>query len=255
MQPPSFRISEIASAARRRSRARRRLRVEGDLPTIYAVGDVHGCFDAMLAAEERIRWDIRLAGEPALIVYLGDYVDRGPASAAVLEHLATDRADGLQRITLCGNHDDAFLKFLRDPATNIYWLGPNFGGAATLSSYGIDVEEAMWGQRASLGRMIPTTHADLLADLPILLEAGRYLYVHAGIMPEVPLQEQRDEDLLWIREPFLTEGPGLPLTVVHGHTPVDEPEFGPARIGIDTACFSTGRLTVLKVDKGGARRL
>ena len=94
-----------------------------------------------------------------------------------------------------------------------------------------------------------------LAGLPIFLVVGDYLFVHAGVRPGIPLPMQEDEDLLWIRDPFLSTGSELPLTVVHGHTPCGEPEFASGRIGIDTGCFSTGRLTVLKVDTTGARLL
>lgn len=250
MQPSSYRIVEIPV----RHRARRRLRLEGTPPALYAVGDIHGCYDQMIEAEERIRRDAaRRSGGQALVVYLGDYVDRGPQSAAVLEHLTKPHDDGLARIALCGNHDDTFLNFLRDPSGWMYWLGPNFGGAVTLESYGIDPEEALWRDGAGLMRAVPQAHQSFLATLPVFLHVGNYLFVHAGIRPAVALHDQEDEDLIWIREPFLTEGPGLPLIVVHGHTPCAEPELAPGRIGIDTGCFATGRLTVLRVDATGAR--
>lgn len=235
---------------------RRRLRLEGPLPTIYAVGDVHGCFSELLKAEQRIQEDFAKSGGEALIVYLGDYVDRGPDSASVIEHLIRDHGDGLARITLCGNHDDTFLKFIRDPETWLYWLGPNFGGAATLESYGIDIETALNPRRSdSVRKAIPADHIRFLDGLPVFLQAGHYLFVHAGVSPAVPLERQSDEDLIWIREPFLTLGPGLPMIVVHGHTPCGEPEFAPGRIGIDTGCCFNGRLTVLKIDASGAHAL
>lgn len=244
-----------------RRRGRRRLSLEGPLPTIYAIGDVHGCFCEMLEAEARIRDDFGQSGDEALIVYLGDYVDRGPEAASVLDHLTSDHGDGLARITLCGNHDDAFLHFIRDPVEWMYWLGPNFGGEATLVSYGINLDDIRWQDigsaalSARLRRIIPPRHIMFLAGLPIFLVAGDYLFVHAGLRPGISLAMQEDEDLLWIREPFLSVGSGLALTAVHGHTPCAIPEFAPGRIGIDTGCFATGRLTVLKVDASGARIL
>lgn len=250
MQSSSYRLVEIPV----RHRARRRLRLEGPPPAIYAVGDIHGCYDQLVTAEARIRQDAaRRSGGAALVVYLGDYVDRGPQSAAVLDHLTKPHDDGLARIALCGNHDDTFLNFLEDPAGSMYWLGPNFGGAVTLQSYGIDPEEVLWREGAGLMRAVPQAHQAFLGALPVFLHVGNYLFVHAGVRPAVALEDQEDEDLIWIREPFLTDGPGLPLIVVHGHTPSAEPDLAPGRIGIDTGCFATGRLTVLRVDGTGAR--
>lgn len=250
MQSSSYRLVEIPV----RHRARRRLRLEGPPPAIYAVGDIHGCYDQLIAAEARIRQDAaRRSGGAALVVYLGDYIDRGPQSAAVLDHLSKSHDDGLARIALCGNHDDTFLNFLQDPSGSMYWLGPNFGGAVTLQSYGIIPEDVLWEDAAGLVRAVPQAHVSFLAALPVFLQVGNYLFVHAGIRPAIALDDQQDEDLIWIREPFLTEGPGLPLIVVHGHTPSAEPDLAPGRIGIDTGCFATGRLTVLRVDRTGAR--
>lgn len=254
----SDRLVELKPSPGRRQ-GRRRLALRGPLPAIYAVGDVHGCFRAMQEIEARIRQDIARSGHEALVVYLGDYVDRGTDAAAVLDHLSREHDDGLDRIALCGNHDDTFLRFLREPAEWMYWLGPNFGGAPTLASYGIDVADTPGGADAGLlsrvQRAIPARHVAFLDGLPILLRAGHYVFVHAGLRPGIALEDQEDEDLLWIREPFLSAGPGLPLIVVHGHTPCTLPEFAPGRIGIDTGCVFTGRLTVLKVDAAGARVL
>lgn len=254
MQTPSYSIVEIPPLTGKK-RARAHLKLEGRLPSIYAIGDVHGCFRELMEAEERIREDARRTDGDALIVYLGDYVDRGPDSASVLRYLAGRHDDGLARVALCGNHDDTFLKFLRDPSGWLHWLGPNFGGLPTLASFGIDVEEALLQDDASLTRAVPVNQIAFLAGLPIFLQAGRHLFVHAGVKPGIPLEQQDNEDMLWIREPFLTNGPELPLVVVHGHTPCGEPEFAAGRIGIDTGCFATGRLTVLKVDAAGARLL
>ena len=98
---------------------------------------------------------------------------------------------------------------------------------------------------------IPQTHRQLLANLPIYARIGSYIFVHAGLRPGLPLEAQTDEDMLWIREPFLSQGAGLDLLVIHGHTPVTEPETGPQRVGIDTGAFTTGRLTVLKIVESG----
>jgi serine/threonine protein phosphatase 1 len=234
---------------------RRRVDLGPNTPSypLYAIGDVHGCLDLLLSAEQRIFADMKATGKPGLIILLGDYIDRGPQSAAVLEHLSRDAAPGVRRLPLCGNHEEAFLQFLRDPGQLTRWL--DFGGKQTLQSYGIDVEymlERTGGRiselKAVLRDAVPEQHVRFLTRLPTCLRIGNYFFVHAGVRPDVALDEQADEDLMWIREPFLSRGPGMPLTVVHGHTPIAVPDFGANRIGIDTGAFMTGQLTVLKIE-------
>ncbi|WP_245282092.1 metallophosphoesterase family protein [Rhizobium sp. LC145] len=224
---------------------------------IYVIGDVHGCLDELLAAEERIQADIMARGRPGLVVLLGDYVDRGPRSAEVLDHLIAPNRHNLRRIALCGNHDELFLRFLQNPKRLWDWL--ELGGRQTLMSYGIDPQDLIsrYGAdgealRSVLEHAVPQKHRQFLEELPITFRIGEYFFVHAGVRPGISLEEQSDQDLLWIRDPFLTEGPKLPYLVIHGHTPVQELEFGPGRIGIDTGAFFSGHLTVLKIDEGRA---
>lgn len=228
----------------------------GDAPAtypIYAIGDVHGCLKELQAAEGRIADDIDRSGRPGLVVLLGDYVDRGPSSYQVVEHLLRPSELGLRRLALCGNHDDIFSKFIAEPHLHMDWL--DLGGEQTLMSYGIDVAHLNLRHKARTGDLkqfladaIPASHANFLAHLPILLKVGDLVFVHAGLRPRVQLVEQTDEDLMWIREPFISRGPGFPIVVIHGHTPHTEPSLGPGRIGIDTGAFFTGNLTVLKID-------
>ncbi|WP_237154417.1 metallophosphoesterase family protein [Oryzibacter oryziterrae] len=221
-------------------------------PTIYAIGDVHGCYDQLIDAQRRILADAA-KHKPGrrLIVMLGDYVDRGPRSADVIEHLALPPPEGFLRISLCGNHDDSFLKFIANPMENMEWL--EFGGDTTLESYGIDVVRLLrhnMGLRSLAGLVseaVPAHHVALLKRLPVAVSLGDYIFAHAGIRPGLPVDNQSEEDLMWIREPFLSQGSGLPQTVVHGHTAAKEPVFGKNRICIDTGAYATGRLTVLKV--------
>ncbi len=237
---------------------RRRIDLGEALPpyTLYAIGDVHGCLDELLSAEERIREDILASETPGLVIYLGDYVDRGRQSAGVLNHLSGLNQDKrMRRLPLCGNHDSIFAAFARDPMNHLDWL--DFGGRQTMLSYGIDIDELLTRGRGRpeevarvLSQAIPARHLSLIEILPISLRVGPYLFVHAGVRPGVPLQEQTDEDMLWIREPFLATGPQLPLTVIHGHSPVSEPDFGPSRIGIDTGAYLSGKLSVLKIADG-----
>lgn len=228
----------------------------GDEPAdypIYAIGDVHGCLIELQRAEARIAADIRRTGRVGLVVLLGDYVDRGPASAQVIEHLQTPSALGLRRLALCGNHDDIFAKFILDPARYVDWL--SLGGDQTLRSYGVDPRQIDLTTRKSakkareiVSAAVPASHQRFLINLPICLKIGKVVFVHAGIKPRVAMLDQEDEDLMWIREPFLTEGPAQPLLVVHGHTPQAKPDPGPGRIGIDTCAYASGNLTVLKID-------
>lgn len=232
-----------------------------ELPTtIYAIGDVHGCLDLLIEAENKIYHDAVTSNGTGLIIMLGDYVDRGPDSAGVLEHLSNPPPGNLRRVMLCGNHEAAFLDFMEDPAGHMDWI--EFGGRQTLFSYGIDADHFITKGRRGLEELkdamragIPERHRALMASLPIYLKTGAFVFVHAGLRPGLPLASQNDRDMMWIREPFLTRGPELPLVVVHGHTPSTGVKVGPRRIGIDTAAVSTGRLTVLRIAEGRARLL
>lgn len=210
---------------------------------VYAIGDVHGCLDALLALEAEICRDAAAIDGRKLIVMLGDYVDRGPKSAAVLYHLTASPPAGFDRVCLRGNHDDAFLAFLDgDPAGD--WVVQH-GGEATFASYGVGVE-GMRGRhmlREAVRAAVPNSHVEFLRALPVLLTMGADIFVHAGIRPGRPLVEQSDEDLMWIRRSFLDLGPGLPVRVFHGHTPMREPQISDERVGLDTHCYRTGRLT------------
>jgi serine/threonine protein phosphatase 1 len=240
--------SEPAPPADRRER----MEIDPRDTVVYAIGDVHGCLAELRAAEQRIFADAaKVPAERRIILYLGDLVDRGPQSADVLDHLAGPPPPGFERLSLCGNHDESFLSFLDDPHANMGWL--DFGGEQTLESYGIDLSR-LSRHRSGTGGLgeivratVPEAHVDLLRRLPVSVRFGDVLFVHAGVRPGVPLEAQDDDDFMWIREPFVSEPNGLGLTVVHGHTPANEPVFAPGRIGIDTGAFATGRLTVLRV--------
>ncbi len=233
----------------RQNRQRIVLSVE-NAPLVYAIGDLHGSLDLLLDAEDRIRFDVRRFDLPALVLLLGDLVDRGPRSAQVIDHILASKSAEFDRIAICGNHDAAFLDFLRNPKQNLAWL--NYGGSETLRSYGIEAKY-MLSEGGGLDALVraaretvPAEHVSFLREMPVSLQVGDVLYVHAGIFPGRPLSEQRDADFLWIRQPFLELGPQLPLIVVHGHTPQTEPSFHQGRIGIDTGAYATGRLTVLR---------
>ncbi|MBB4952630.1 serine/threonine protein phosphatase 1 [Agrobacterium vitis] len=237
--------------------ARSRLTFDPDaFSAIYAVGDVHGCYLELLEAECRILRDANNRDGRKLIVMLGDYVDRGPSSYRVLEHLMKPLPPQIERVSLCGNHDDAFCHFLDDPSGGRRWL--DFGAAATLYSYGLDIDQALQkaggfaGLSSQLAEAVPASHYHWLKSLPVMLTVGQFLFVHAGVKPGLSVETQTDQDLMWIREPFLSRGPELPFTVVHGHTPTDAVTFGKNRIGVDTAAYASGHLSVVRLAAGQA---
>jgi calcineurin-like phosphoesterase family protein len=233
----------------REKRARLRLDTEGTV--IYAVGDVHGCLDQLLALEEAIVADAHSLPGRKLIIMLGDYVDRGPASAQVIDHLIAPPPAGFERICLAGNHDILMLDYLEGRASLGEWL--QLGAGPTLRSYGIDRERLarIYGSARQVDEMIrsaiPGTHGAFLRSLPILVDAKRFIFVHAGIRPERPLDQQSDHDLVLIRSDFYESAHLLKRYVVHGHTPVSEAKLENKRINLDTgACFS-GRLTAVRI--------
>jgi serine/threonine protein phosphatase 1 len=222
---------------------------------VYAVGDVHGRADLLAALQDQIRTDA--AGRPAArltVVYLGDYLDRGPQSPVVLDRLIDAPLPGFASIHLLGNHEDIMLRFHDgDVAVASSWL--QYGGRQTLASYGIDCERlpslAVLRQRMTHG--VPVRHFDFLRGLKLKHRIGDYLFVHAGIRPGIGLDRQLRDDLLWIREPFLDSTADHGAVIVHGHSIATEPEVRQSRIGIDTGAFATGRLTALVLE-GEERR-
>jgi serine/threonine protein phosphatase 1 len=226
---------------------------------IYAIGDIHGRFDLLQSLESRIVWHGASRRRPAIVVTLGDYVDRGPDSRAVLEHLTKPLPAPFYRICICGNHDDIFLSFIKDDGFDPSWL--DFGGGKTLESYGIDssyllkMDPSGGDLKRAVRQSVPESHVEFLERLPVAVSIGRNLFVHAGIVPGKPLTEQSDSDLMWIREPFLTEGPLQDMLVVHGHTPGNDFTYGENRIGIDTGAFASGRLKALYLGPDGIEEI
>lgn len=220
---------------------------------LYAIGDVHGC-DAMLAEmHDRIAAD--LAERPVAdhrIIHVGDYTDRGPDSAGVIARLAQMSEADARVCCLRGNHDALFAGFLADPEEfGPMWLAN--GADATLRSYGVMPSRSLLGYDyrrlgGELAAALPPAHRTFLESLPLGVRFGDYLFVHAGIRPGVPLAEQADEDLIWIREDFLWDLSDHGVVVVHGHTPVNAPEVMPNRIGIDTGAVYGGTLTCLALE-------
>lgn len=229
-----------------------RLHLEHVPDLVYAVGDVHGCHDHLTRLERRIVQHAAHRSGTRLIVMLGDYIDRGPASAQVIEHLLGAPPAGFERICLRGNHEEMALAAARSPDRSDTWLVN--GGTATLASYGIDPDTYLQSDTPQRQHMLATriseTHWRFIRHLPVLLTLPGFAFVHAGVRPGIALADQRDSDLVWIREPFLGTDHGLGLTVVHGHTPSLVPVVLPYRIGIDTYAVDGGVLTALCIENG-----
>jgi len=226
---------------------------------IYAVGDIHGRADLLARLHRAILADA--AGEvggagpgPArrLVVYIGDYVDRGLQSREVIDLLLDSPLPGFEAVHLKGNHEDMMLRFLADSAGGPPWL--DNGGLATLASYGVGAPPpphdaaVLEDLRHRLAAALPPRHREFLATLVPCHEEGDYLFVHAGIRPGAPAAAQRDEDMMWIRDDFLDSRADHGHVVVHGHSIHYQPEQRPNRIGIDTGAFTTGRLTCLVLE-------
>jgi len=220
---------------------------------VYAIGDVHGCLDQLEGLEARVAEDgLNFEGEKWLVT-VGDHVDRGPESRGVVARVMGSAPDGFRRFALMGNHERMMLDFLGNPAAHAYWLDE--GGTPTLQSYGIELDypplrtsEAL---RIELEERFPADHRAFLEALPSYLALPGWLFVHAGIRPGIPLSMQTDDDLIWIRAPFLTSQLTGGLRVVHGHTPGRDVVVTPHRICVDTQCFRTGKLSAVRVTPDG----
>jgi serine/threonine protein phosphatase 1 len=222
---------------------------------LYVIGDVHGRVDLLHPLLRKIAYDAARLGpdETRELIFLGDYVDRGPDSRGVIELILTTIAetDFWTVTALKGNHEAALLEFLDDPTSWPMWSP--FGARETLSSYGVDPPDWSSGEddwaRASreLGAAMHAAHKALLRGLDLAAERGDYPCAHAGVRPGIPLDRQVEQDLLWIRDDFLRSERRLAKVIVHGHTPADEAYLGEHRIGLDTGAYATSVLTAVRL--------
>ena len=224
---------------------------------IYAIGDVHGRLDLLTRAAAAIARDVETHGSDALTVTLGDYVDRGPKSRQVIDALIANPFP-TPHIPLKGNHELLLESFLADPEIGVQWR--RLGGLETLFSYGVPVSGLMVGKNydeasEQFRKALPPEHLQFLESLKTSYSHGNYFLCHAGVRPGVPLERQTVDDLLWIRDEFLSSTRNFGKIVVHGHTPVEAPEVLPNRINIDTGAFATGRLTCIVLEESGHRFL
>jgi len=207
--------------------------------TVYAIGDIHGQHAELLRVLALIEAD---GGPNAEIVFIGDYVDRGPASAAVLDTLIGGLAAGKPWHCMKGNHDRMFSWFMRDYPqhdahlpVHLYWLHPRLGGDTTLASYGVQMSETdrQTAVHALAKAAVPPAHIDFMNQLKLCHETEDHFFAHAGVQPGVPLADQSEHDLLWIRKEFHIDHRDHGKLVVHGHTPVEKVTNYGNRINID----------------------
>ena len=219
---------------------------------VYAIGDIHGCLDLLDRLLDAIAEDEagRLPADTTL-VFLGDLVDRGPDSAGVVERLLQLSKGPARARFLRGNHDDVFLRAARGDRRALRFL-IRIGGRTTILSYGISDEEYRALDYDELlktfGRNVPPEHLAFVEGFEDSLEIGDYLFVHAGVKPGVPLDQQAPEDLYWIREDFLLHREDFGKMVVHGHSISEGVEIRSNRIGIDTGAFASGQLTAVALE-------
>ncbi len=221
---------------------------------IWAVGDIHGRSDLADRLIQAIRADLyAAAAKRKVVVFLGDYVDRGLDSKGVLNQLVNLAADPALEVHLIrGNHEERMEAFFHDPEAGPSWC--DFGGRDTLASYGVSPPPMRGDARAwadasrALAEALPASHRDLLADLENSVSIGDYFFAHAGARPGIALAVQSPEDLMWIRQPFLDHSGLFEQVVVHGHTPVEAVYSDARRIGVDTGAYLTNVLSAVRLE-------
>ncbi|MDP2086868.1 MAG: metallophosphoesterase family protein [Gemmobacter sp.] len=224
----------------------------------YAIGDIHGHLDLLRAAHARIRADRAVTGDHAApVIHVGDLVDRGPDSPGVIDFLRAGIAAGEPWVVLKGNHDRMFTLFLKTPPqrdpklrADLGWLHPRLGGGPTLAGYGIhaptDRPEAAVHRDALVA--VPQAHRDFLESLPLMHRRGDVVFVHAGIRPGVALEEQTEDDLIWIRHDFLDDARDHGVLVVHGHTAVERATHHGNRLNIDSSAAYGGPVSAVVIE-------
>jgi serine/threonine protein phosphatase 1 len=215
------------------------------------VGDIHGRLDLLDKLLALINADlIQRPAAKAIYVFLGDYIDRGPSSRQTIDRLI-GQGSAHESVFLRGNHESIALKCLTDRALFDRWL--RLGGLETLMSYGLPAEILANGRRivelqSAFHSALPQSHFRFFCDLQDSFTCGDFYFAHAGVKPNVELSRQKQSDLLWIRDEFLSSTRDFGKIVVHGHTPATEIQIMPNRINIDTGAFATGRLTCLVLE-------
>jgi serine/threonine protein phosphatase 1 len=225
---------------------------------VWAIGDVHGCLDLLKPLVEAILADAAsIAATRKVVIFLGDYIDRGPDSRGVLRYLIDLPKDaGIEWRFLKGNHEEAMLKFLDDPSFGPNWC--EYGGDAALASYGLKPPQMKhkpeaWAHiSADLDHKVTSAERGFLTGLELSFSVGDYFFSHAGARPGVLLSDQVSRDLIWIRNAFLDSDVEFEKVIVHGHTPVRQVYRDKRRIGLDTKAYSSGMLSAVKLSSQNA---
>lgn len=227
---------------------------------IYAIGDIHGHIDLLRAAHDRIADDMARHG-PGTVIHLGDLVDRGPDSRGVIDLLRDGVARGEDWLVLKGNHDRMFRRFMNDPSEpepglrpGYSWLHPALGGAATLAAYGVrnPGDRPVAKVHADALAAVPPEHMAFIDAMPTWHQAPGFIFAHAGIRPGVPMTDQTENDLVWIRAGFLDDMRDHGALVVHGHTAIDRATHYGNRLNIDSSAAYGGPLSAVVLDGDGA---
>ncbi len=223
---------------------------------IYAIGDIHGHLGLLQVAHDLIADDMAKHGAGP-VIHVGDLVDRGPDSRGVIDYLMQGQARGQDWTVLKGNHDRMFARFLHDPfepepglRADLGWLHPKLGGPSTLASYGVEkaADRPVARVHAEALDAVPQAHLDYLNGLPVLHRLGETAFVHAGIRPGIALDQQTETDLIWIREPFLSEPASFGPLIVHGHTAIDHATQYGNRLNLDSGAAYGGPLSAVVIE-------
>lgn len=227
--------------------------------TVYAVGDIHGCLKNLIVLDDKIMSEAKYRPGRKAIIYLGDYIDRGPHSAHVIEYfcrrLSSQIETGITFLNLCGNHEEMFLSFIDTVGKSEQWLA--YGGIETLQSYGIRTKDKTARQLALEAiAAVPPSHMEFLRGLPSAIKLRNYWFVHGFVDPKQSFERQKEHTLLWARPAdYNWPKQGTEYTVVHGHTPVDDVNITTGRINVDTGAFSTGVLSGIRISEDGVSAL
>ena len=222
------------------------------IKTVYAVGDIHGCNILLQKIHNKILATSKDIEGQKLLIYLGDYIDRGTDIKGTIQTLIDFQPENFTKVFLLGNHEQMLLDFMDGKRNSLYiWLGN--GGLETLESYGSDMNSyidhsmELKGEeliRKQFTRLLPFSHKNFFNQLILNYEWGNYFFVHAGINPDFPLDKQEKETMLWTREKsFYKSTMTYHKIIVHGHTPVEKVEKLSCRINLDTGAFYSGKLS------------
>lgn len=240
-----------------------------DPDRVYAIGDIHGHLDKLRAVHAAINDDLRARPVAThVVVHIGDFVDRGPDMPGTLDYMIEGMARGAPWINLMGNHDRMFVRFREAPggfdpvarSRGVHWCHPKVSGATTIRAYGVDIpdeatETEAATRHAAFREATPDGHAAFLARLRPFWRWRDVYFAHAGVKPGVPLEDQVEDDLIWIRGPFLESDADHGALIVHGHTPVEDVEDHGNRIAIDTGAAYGGPISCVVFDEEGVKVL